>query len=97
MWFKSRKQGPDARAQMKTLPPKEAAKVRALVDRRDYLDRILTHWIESSERYTAMLDYIPRINAFLKRVSEARSMEEFDAINTEISTFAEEVRKFDPK
>jgi hypothetical protein len=93
MFGKKRKAGPDAEAQMKRVTPE----VSALEERRDYMERMLTIWIQNSERYAAMPNFLPRVQAFLRRVSGAGTIKELDAINNDFSVFATEANSFDIK
>lgn len=89
MFGKGGRKGPDAKAQMKAVTPE----AEALEAQRDYMERMLTHWIQGSERYAAMPDFIPKINGFLKKIAGARSLAELSAINTEFTAFADEANR----
>ena len=86
---KGGRKGPDADAQHRASTPE----AEALEIQRDYMERMLTHWIQGSERYVAMPDFIPRINGFLKRIGDARSLAELSTINTEFTAFADEANR----
>lgn len=95
MFGKKRQQGPDAKAQMRPITPEvEALEGQGNIEgQRNYMERMLTDWIQSRDRYTTMSDFDERISGFLKRVSNAGSLDDLRKVNLEFNSFAEKANR----